>query len=329
MGFYLRKSFKAGPFRLNLSKSGIGTSFGIKGLRYGINAKGQEYIHAGRYGAYYRKNLRSNEQEQSNFIQFTETEMPDELKQLFNKNYRMGCLLLLFPLLFIFIIGGIAAIYEGSFGVGAFMMTLGIVPILSLFFPTKEKLDDDATNGYNAYRNGNYRVSSEKFKSILEKKQSCISEESKDWLINMIFLSYIKIPEYEKALEFVKDNQNPGHREKIVACLYYLEQWENLINHIQQNYTLEEKNELPIVYAMLGTAFLKLGQNEIALETLLQGPVRKRSMDIIMCAYRYTLGQCYEANNRPKEALKQYRKIYTFDINYEDIKEKIENLEKK
>jgi hypothetical protein len=59
MGFYIRKSFRAGPIRLNLSKSGIGTSVGVKGLRIGTSAKGRSYVHAGRGGLYYRKNLTS------------------------------------------------------------------------------------------------------------------------------------------------------------------------------------------------------------------------------------------------------------------------------
>ena len=54
MGFYLRKSFRFGPLRLNLSKSGIGVSAGVKGARIGIDATGHEYTHAGRYGLYYR-----------------------------------------------------------------------------------------------------------------------------------------------------------------------------------------------------------------------------------------------------------------------------------
>lgn len=56
MGFYLRKSFRAGPVRLNLSKSGLGVSAGVKGLRVGSGPRGN-YIHAGRGGLYYRKNL--------------------------------------------------------------------------------------------------------------------------------------------------------------------------------------------------------------------------------------------------------------------------------
>ncbi|MFH2055810.1 MAG: DUF4236 domain-containing protein, partial [bacterium] len=54
MGLYLRKAFRSGPVRLNLSKSGFGLSGGIKGARVGIGARGT-YIHAGRGGLYYRK----------------------------------------------------------------------------------------------------------------------------------------------------------------------------------------------------------------------------------------------------------------------------------
>ena len=40
MGFRFRKSIKAGPFRVNLSKSGIGYSVGTKGLRFTKKAGG-------------------------------------------------------------------------------------------------------------------------------------------------------------------------------------------------------------------------------------------------------------------------------------------------
>ena len=56
MGAKIRKSINFGLFRLNISKSGIGISFGIKGARFSLGPKGPE-IHAGRHGLYYRKNL--------------------------------------------------------------------------------------------------------------------------------------------------------------------------------------------------------------------------------------------------------------------------------
>ena len=54
MSFYIRKPFRFGPIRLNLSKSGFGFSGGVKGCRLGINAQGRPYTHMGRYGLYYR-----------------------------------------------------------------------------------------------------------------------------------------------------------------------------------------------------------------------------------------------------------------------------------
>lgn len=53
MGLYLRKSVRVGPFRFNLSGSGIGVSCGIRGLRIGTGPRGN-YIYAGRGGIYYR-----------------------------------------------------------------------------------------------------------------------------------------------------------------------------------------------------------------------------------------------------------------------------------
>jgi hypothetical protein len=56
MGFYLRKAFRIGPLRLNLSRSGIGLSAGVRGARVGVGPRGS-YLHAGREGIYYRKTL--------------------------------------------------------------------------------------------------------------------------------------------------------------------------------------------------------------------------------------------------------------------------------
>ena len=41
MGLRFRKSFTFGPLRINLSKSGIGISLGVKGFRISRSAKGK------------------------------------------------------------------------------------------------------------------------------------------------------------------------------------------------------------------------------------------------------------------------------------------------
>lgn len=46
MAWRFRKSIKLGPLRLNLSKSGVGTSIGVRGFRIGQDAKGRSYTAA-------------------------------------------------------------------------------------------------------------------------------------------------------------------------------------------------------------------------------------------------------------------------------------------
>lgn len=62
MGFGFKKSKKLGGIRLNLSKSGLGISYGVKGLRVSTNAKGTT-LYGGRGGLYYRKKLSSKKEE--------------------------------------------------------------------------------------------------------------------------------------------------------------------------------------------------------------------------------------------------------------------------
>jgi hypothetical protein len=56
MGLYIRKGFNFGPLRLNLSRFGLGASFGVKGARIGVGPRGT-YVHLGRGGLYYRQSL--------------------------------------------------------------------------------------------------------------------------------------------------------------------------------------------------------------------------------------------------------------------------------
>jgi hypothetical protein len=59
MPFYFHRSISAGPFRFNLSGSGVGMSVGVKGLRVGTGPHGH-YIRAGANGFYYRTSFGHN-----------------------------------------------------------------------------------------------------------------------------------------------------------------------------------------------------------------------------------------------------------------------------
>lgn len=53
MGFYVRKSLRAGPFRFTMSPSGLGVSVGFPGFKVGSGPRGN-YVHIGGQGIYYR-----------------------------------------------------------------------------------------------------------------------------------------------------------------------------------------------------------------------------------------------------------------------------------
>lgn len=50
MGWSFRKRVKVGLMNVNISKSGVGTSWGIPGLRFGISSNGRKYISIGLTG---------------------------------------------------------------------------------------------------------------------------------------------------------------------------------------------------------------------------------------------------------------------------------------
>ena len=57
MGWSFRKSIKIAPgIKLNLSKSGVGVSGGVKGLRLGVGPRGAQ-VTAGKGGVQYRKQI--------------------------------------------------------------------------------------------------------------------------------------------------------------------------------------------------------------------------------------------------------------------------------
>ena len=56
MGFFYRKSIKLGPFRVNLSKSGIGVSAGVRGARVSTGPRGT-YLNMGTGGFHKRQKI--------------------------------------------------------------------------------------------------------------------------------------------------------------------------------------------------------------------------------------------------------------------------------
>lgn len=76
MGVFFRKSKKIGPFRLNLSTSGLGISTGITGARVSVGPTGT-FVHLGRNGIYYRKKISSSKNSKKSNKKFEQVNLND------------------------------------------------------------------------------------------------------------------------------------------------------------------------------------------------------------------------------------------------------------
>ena len=57
MGFFFRRSWSFGPFRVHVTERGVGVSVGFRWFRVGLNRQGP-YAQVGFGGLYYRTSLR-------------------------------------------------------------------------------------------------------------------------------------------------------------------------------------------------------------------------------------------------------------------------------
>lgn len=357
MGFHLRKSFKCGPLRFNLSNSGIGASVGVKGLRMGIDSKGRKYIGGGvgmlRYREYekkhltYDKNAYTDNYFDSAFMPKEIEKAPGLLRLIFLNIPGAFILIMLsfsnppFPLNIVFLLLAIAAIvqlFQFNRAIFADMVKEGVkmfhnsnyVTALQELIRAKNSsfFNDYSIRFYISYYiiNSLYKLNNTKNIVAYYKEQKAnkgFTGGINSSLDNIMLLSFEKEKHYNEIIEYVEDYDIEDAGFIVTKAYFLLEKWEDVIKYIQANFTADERTEKPSLLAILGEAFLNSGQKEIALETMLTGPVRKRNMDKQMCAFRYTLGKCYEANGDILNAKKQYQKVYSFDVNYEEVAKKI------
>ena len=320
MGFHLKKSYNLGGIRLNLSNSGVGFSSGVKGLRVGIDGKGRSYISGGKGMLRYRKYAST-----SDFDSEENITVEDE-SHIMNADNIPKDLKYTSPKLRIFLLifwGFVSALLflKCPF---AWFIFIGIL-IYKYCFSPKIKIQELVHNALNLYNNGNLNGAVEVLKNV---RTLLVNEEYlKNYIDDTILHWFLSSDNYQEALDYIEDIPLNNRQNQLITIYYGLEQWESLINILQQNYSQEELNSEPVLLASLADAFLNLNQNDVALNVLMQsGLNNKHKMNNEMCCYRYVLGKCYEALGDKKKAIKQFEKIYAYDVNYEDVKTKLEKI---
>lgn len=86
------------------------------------------------------------------------------------------------------------------------------------------------------------------------------------------------------------------------------------------------KEEAIKSFEMLGQCFIDKGEIEIAIRQFKRGLVVEGHREDEYIGLYYHLGQAYEAQGKPEEALKNYENTYVIDIGFADVGERVSRL---
>ena len=175
MGFHLRKTKKFGLFNFNLSNSGIGTSFGIKGLRIGVDGKGRAYVGGGKGILRFRQYLKDSD------INITLYEKINSyLPYMMKNNFLIFLGKFLFWLIApILLIGSLLNLFKEPVGS---LIIIGIIYLVTvnIFFSKKAKARKECQLAMKEILNNNNENAIEHFNKALIYKNSYYQEKIKD-----------------------------------------------------------------------------------------------------------------------------------------------------
>ena len=344
MGFSFKKSKNFGGFKVNLSKSGIGFSTGVKGFRVSAGPNGVN-LNAGRNGRYYRKKLSTSDEnvEDDENVETYTTSEDNSLKEqtIYDKKYTLDWIsnfedFVQSQISYSYKVTGSPYRTPKEFDRPSltgwyifaficlfvqFLIGLSVIAIL-FYYSIKLKKSDKAIaeKRYNEalafYRDKKYDAAIDCYKEILEKFPILQIKQA-------ITACFIKKKDYQSALE--QSNSycySDADKIRVVELLFCTEKYTELINYIQ-NFSDKLKENVEVI-TLLGLSYLKLENFEKALEVLSLGPTKKRTkIDYFLAQYFYALGSTYEKLQQNDKAITQFKKVAIYNEDFSDIKRKL------
>lgn len=308
MGFRFRKSLKIAPgVRLNLSKSGVGMSAGIRGARVGLSSRGTTYSSVGipGTGMSYMSHSKKGRLSQTQSTEPT------------TKDYIMAVKFLLWLLAII---------------IGLIFPPLGSIMIGSVVFYYYKRNKSPKYKAQKLYNKAKVLFQEGKY---FEAEK--LLRETKDLNPDIPKLNFLlggalhNQKEYKKATSFLEISLKNNHLDDevvltLASCYFNQEKYDKVISLIQ-SFPGGWENNLKALQ-LLGVSFSNKKQHDLAIDVFKKAPLRKRNLDDELLELHYNLGIVYENAGDKKNSLKHFKKVYAYDIKFRDIQEKINVLEK-
>lgn len=304
MAWSFRRSTKIGPFRLNFSKSGVGISAGVKGFRVGRTASGRSYTSVGIPGTgLYSKQYSGTQRRTRHNVQPVRRA---------SGSVKLG--------VFLTIVGLIGLIFSTEFGLIA--LVLGLLVIIGPFFAPRRRLERAIGQALNLLEQNEYQAALNRLSPF---RRGFASEPVLLAGLGTAHDGLGQGREAEKCFRALHEAA-PGWPGAFV----YAEQLRkngkqhDAISLLQAN--VPEEEHAAEHYTLLGNCFLDMGDVETAIDSLKRGPLLKRNLDEDLLGLHMTLGKALEQAGDTKGAIKEYQKVRSGDIQFQDVEERLQRL---
>lgn len=300
MALRFRKSKSLGKgVRLNVGKKGLGLSAGVKGCRVGVGSK----------GAYTSMSIPGTGVHSVNYV-------GKSSKSSVEKGSSNLPLILVVTVL-------ILVLFIPPIGIP--LLILGGIIYYFWSKKPKQQANQKLVKANKLLNGGNYD------EAIKLLKESNELDNTNKEILRLIGGALNNTEKFEDAVqyleEFLETNPTDFDTQLVLAnCFYRTKKYKIAISILQKIPEDFEQNLKTIL--LLAACFFEEKKYDLAIDILKKAPLLKRNLDEGLMEVHYNLALVYEKSGDKKNALKHFKKVYGQDVDYLDVTEKIETLEK-
>lgn len=323
MGFRFRRSVGLGKgIRVNLSKGGIGVSAGVKGARVGFGPRGA-YVSGGIQGtglcgtSYARAKARTSRK-----AVIASPAIGTPVLAEFPSQGLMG---LSPPLTGVFWIGATISAVVIRFPMGVVVAAA----LLIIWYVRKKSKSVELGERYQAARAhivaGRYKDAAELIAQVARERPSACALLA---LGHARCLAQELIPAAAAYKEYLVANPTDMEVSIRYASLAMSQEEFKEALAMLEKLPAAARDTVPVL-SMIGDCLVKTGQAHLAVEVLRNAPLRTRRPDPALTSIRYTLGLAYHQTGDKRRALAMFNRVYADDPKFSDVKQRVEELQKK